>query len=85
VSLSDLKGATNSWQLHPNQRRLDLADRVMEMLRQQCAYPGGAADATSSLCIALAELIAVNYSLGSRLAMVDRVKALIKDVVRSVP
>jgi hypothetical protein len=54
------------------------------MLRQECAYSGGAANATSALCVAIAELIAVNYSLESRLAMVDRVKALVKDVLRSV-
>ena len=85
MSLFDLKGTTDSWQLHPTQRRLDLADLIMETLRQQCAYPGGAADETSALCVAIAELIAVNYSLENRLAMVDRAKARIKDVLRSVP
>ena len=59
-SFAELKATHEMWQLIPTPRRFEVADRIMDVLAKECADHGGAADAATGLCLALAELLMAN-------------------------
>jgi hypothetical protein len=77
------------WELQPTPRRRQVADLIMEMLRDECAGVGGAADAAAALYLALAETIMANtvadFWEGLFRRIDDRIREEVDRIVNTAP